>query len=144
MSVKPIPEGYQQVIPYLIVSDAAQQMEFLINALGGVEKERMTLPDGSVMHGQVQVGDSMIMIGQSKEEYPSMPSMLYVYVEDCDSVYQQALSAGAESISECEDQVYGDRHGAVKDSNGNHWCIATHIEDVSGDEIMERFRNMKG
>lgn len=142
MSVKPIPEGYQQVIPYLTVTDAKAQMDFMLKAFGAEELERMTTPDGAVMHGEVKVGGCVIMVGQAREESQVRKSMIYLYVEDCDAVYAKALAEGATSVSELEDQFYGDRHGAVEDSNGNHWYIVTHKEDVSSEELQRRTEEM--
>jgi PhnB protein len=144
MSVKPIPEGYQQVIPYLVVKDAAAQMDFLISVFDGTELERMLGPGGTVMHGEVKLGDSIIMIGQAMDGQPSRSTMLYVYVEDCDSVYNKAIDQGAKSISELANQFYGDRHGGIEDSNGNHWYIATHKEDLSSEELQKRTSQLRG
>ena len=142
MSVKPIPEGYQQAIPYLVVLDAKAQMDFLLNVFDGKEINRMTTPDGSVVHGEVKVGDSVIMIGQAREESQVRKSMVYLYMEDCDAYFNKAKEAGATVVSELEDQFYGDRHGAVEDSNGNQWYIVTHQEEVSPEELQKRTEQM--
>lgn len=142
MSVKPIPEGYQQVIPYLVVPDAKAQMDFLMNAFDAIELERMTTPDGAVMHGEVKIGDSVIMIGQAREESQALKTMVYVYVEDCDLHFNRAKELGAKVVSELADQFYGDRHGAVEDSSGNQWYIATHKEDLSSEELQKRTEEM--
>lgn len=142
MSVKPIPEGYQQAIPYLVVPDAAAQLDFLINVLDGKEKNRMTAPDGSVVHGEVKIGDSVIMIGQAREESQARKTMVYLYMEDCDVYFKRAVDSGAKVVSELEDQFYGDRHGAVEDSNGNQWYIVTHKEEVSPEELQKRTEQM--
>lgn len=145
MSVKPIPEGYQQVIPYLVVPDAKAQMDFLINAFEAKELERMTTPDGAVMHGEVKVGDSVIMIGQAREGVQALKTMLYVYVENCDLLFNRAKELGAKVVSEIRDEFYGDRVGAVEDPNGNQWYIATHKEDLSSEELQKRTEElMKG
>lgn len=142
MSAKPIPEGYQQAIPYLVVPDAGAQMDFLINVFDGNEKNRMTAPDGSVVHGEVKVGDSVIMIGQAREASQARKTMVYLYMEDCDAYFKRAVDSGAKVVSELEDQFYGDRHGAVEDSNGNQWYIVTHKEDVSPEELQKRTEQM--
>ena len=142
MSVKPIPEGFQQAIPYLVVPDGAAQMEFLINAFAGVEMERMLGPDGSVMHGEVKIGNSVIMIGQAQKETEVRKTMVYLYMEDCDKFFNRAIELGAEVVSELADQFYGDRHGAVRDTNGNDWYIATHKEDLTPEQMQERLANM--
>ena len=142
MSVKSIPEGYQQAIAYLVVPNAAVQMEFLMNAFDAVELERMTTPDGAVMHGEVKIGDSVIMIGQAREESEARKTMVYLYMEDCDKYFERAVAEGGEVVSELSDQFYGDRHGAVRDPNGNDWYIATHQENVSSEELQRRTEEM--
>lgn len=144
MSVKPIPEGYQQAIPYLVVSDATAQLEFLVNVFDGKKLDVMTGPDGSVVHGEVKIGDSVIMIGQAMKDQPTRSTMIYLYMEDCDKYFNRAKEAGAKVISELEDQFYGDRHGAVEDSNGNHWYIVTRKEIVSPEELQKRTNEMMG
>lgn len=138
MSVKPVPEGHHTVTPYLVVADAARLLDFLKQAFQAIEIHRMEGPDGRVRHAEVKIGDSMVMMGEAQGEYKPMPCSLYLYLEDCDAVYQQALKAGATSISEPANQFYGDRQGAVKDPCGNQWWIATHVEDVSNEEIALR------
>lgn len=142
MSVKPIPEEFQQAVPYLVVPDGAAQMDFLIKAFEGVEKERMSRPDGSLMHGEVQIGNSRIMVGQEMEGAPARKTMIYLYMDDCDKYFNRAKELGAKVVSELEDQFYGDRHGAVEDSNGNQWYIVTHKEDVSPEELQKRTEQM--
>lgn len=142
MAVRPVPEGYQQVIPYLVVPDAKAQMDFLMKAFDAEELERMTTPDGSVVHGEVKIGDSVIMIGQAREESQALKTMVYVYVGDCDLYFNRAKELGAKVVSELSDQFYGDRHGAVEDSNGNQWYIATHKEDLSSEELQKRTEEM--
>jgi PhnB protein len=138
MAVKPIPEGYHSITPYLVVDDVARLIDFLKQAFGAVEIHRMQRPDGLVGHAEVKIGDSMLMMGEAQGEWKPMPCALYLYVQNADAVYRQALTAGATSIMEPADQFYGDRHGGVKDPCGNQWWIATHIEDVSAEEIARR------
>jgi PhnB protein len=138
MTVKPIPEGYHTVTPYLVIQGTAQLIEFLQKAFQAEETFRLEAPDGSISHAEVRIGDSRMMMGEAQGEIAPMPAMLHLYVEDVDAVYQQALQAGAESIREPEDQFYGDRTGGVKDSFGNQWWIATHVEDVSPEEMARR------
>jgi PhnB protein len=137
MNVKPIPEGNSTVTPYLIVPDVEELIRFLEAAFNGKERSRLVSPSGQVMHAEVIVGDSIIMMGQSNEEFPPMPASLYLYVTDVDAIYQQALNAGGKSLREPEDQFYGDRSAGVEDRNGNHWWIATHVRDVSEEEIKQ-------
>jgi PhnB protein len=138
MSVKPIPDGYHSITPYLVISGAAKLIDFLTRAFGAKEIHLMAAPDGTVMHAELEIGDSRVMMGEAKGQWPPMPSMLYLYVKDCDAVYKRALDAGATSVSEPADMFYGDRHGAVKDSSGNFWYIATHKEDVAPEEMERR------
>lgn len=142
MSVRPVPEGHHSVTPYLVVDDAARLMAFLRDAFQAVEVHRMTGPDGRVRHAQVKLGDSMVMMGEPQGQGKPLPCALYLYVENADAVYQRALKAGATSIMEPADQFYGDRHGGVTDPFGNQWWIATHIEDVSNEEIARRAANL--
>lgn len=142
MSAKPIPEGYQQAIPYLVVPDATAQMDFLLKVFDGTEINRMMAPDGSVVHGEVKIGDSVIMIGQAREESQARKTMVYLYMENCDTYFERAKEFGASVVSELEDQFYGDRHGAVEDSNGNHWYIVSQKEIVSPEELQKRTEQM--
>ncbi len=138
MAVKPVPDEYPRVTPYLIVENVGKLMDFLTEVFDAVQGEKMTLPDGSINHGEVRIGDSMIMMGKSNNDYPPIPAMLYVYVENVDEVYSKALRAGGKSIMEPADQFYGDRNAAVADPSGNSWWIASHIEDVSPEEMQRR------
>ena len=138
MSVKPIPGNVPRVSPYLIVKDVGETINFLKEVFNAEEDERMTLPDGTINHGSVKIGDSLIMMGKGSENYPPQPAMLYIYVEDTDAAYKLALEKGATSVMEPADQFYGDRNAAVKDSNSISWWIATHIEDVSAEEVQRR------
>ena len=138
MSVKPIPDNIPRVSPYLIVTDVDKTMNFLKDVFSASEIDKMKLPDGTVNHGSVKIGDSLIMMGKGSENYPPQPAMLYIYVEDTDAAYKLALEKGTTSVMEPADQFYGDRNAAVKDSNGISWWIATHIEDVSAEEVQRR------
>jgi uncharacterized glyoxalase superfamily protein PhnB len=143
MAVKPIPEGHHTVSPYLVVREAAQLIDFMKEAFAATEIQRITLPDGSIMHAEVRIGDSIVMLGEAGGEYPPMPAMLHLYVEDVDAFYKQALQAGATSLSEPADQLDGDRRGGVKDLSGNQWWMATHIEDVSPEALAKRQEALK-
>ena len=138
MPIKPIPEGYHTVTPYLTVRGVAGLIEFVRRAFDAVEVHRSARPDGSVMHADVTIGDSHVMMGEATSEFPPRPAMLHVYVPDADAVYRRALEAGARSLREPADQFYGDRTGGVQDAFGNQWWMATHKEDVSDDEITRR------
>ena len=138
MSVKPIPDNYHAVTPYLMVEDVDKLIEFVKQAFGAEETERIQLPDGTVNHAEVRIGDSVIMMGKARDEFGPMSSMLYIYTEDTDATYERALQAGATSVMEPADQFYGDRNAGVKGPLGNLWWIATHIEDVSPEELKKR------
>lgn len=140
MSVKPIPEGFHTVTPYLIVDGVPELIDFLSNTFDAELASDLKAPDGSIYHAAVKIGNSMVMMGDSNEGYPPMPTSLYLYVENADAVYQQALQAGAESIQEPKNQFYGDRTAFVKDAFGNIWGIATQIEELSPEEINRRLK----
>lgn len=136
--VNPIPEGYHTITPYLVTDDVGALLDFVEKAFDAKVTEKLEMPGGAIMHAAVLIGNSHVMMGQAREGNPAMPTMLYLYVEDCDAAYQKALDAGAESVFEPTDQFYGDRSGGVKDSLGNQWWFGTHIEDVSAEEIAKR------
>ncbi|HET9902822.1 MAG TPA: VOC family protein [Xanthobacteraceae bacterium] len=139
MAAKPIPDGYHTVTPYLIAQDADKVVEFMKKAFGAKPSfEPMTTPDGRLMHADLTIGDSHVMISEATPQHPAMACMIHLYVPDVDATYRQALAAGGVSTMEPADQFYGDRGGAVKDPGGNHWYIATHKEDVAIDELRRR------
>ena len=148
MAVKPIPEGYHSVTPYLIVRGAAEAIDFYRRAFGAVELFRFPSPDGKIGHAEIKIGDSPIMMA---DEYPDMgykgpqtiggsPVSLMIYVEDVDTVFNQAVAAGATIKEALQDKFYGDRIGTVTDPFGHVWHISTHKEDVSMDEMQERMK----
>ncbi len=138
MPVKPVPKGYRTVTPYLVVSNGANLIEFLRKAFRAKELVRMPRPDGGVAHAEVKIGNSRVMLGEPMPGMELMPAMLYLYVKDVDKTYAKALKAGAVSLREPTNQIYGDRNAAVKDSFGNQWWIATHMEDVTPEEMAKR------
>lgn len=144
MPVDPIPAGYHTVTPYLLVADVGRQIQFMERAFGAVETSRFATPDGRIMHAVVEIGDSFVMLGEASGEWKPMPCMLHLYVPDTDAVYASALRAGAESLREPADQLYGDRSAGVVDAEGNQWWIATHLEDVTPEEIDRRMRAQAG
>lgn len=137
-NVKPIPDGYHTVTPYLIVEGVAGLIDFLKQAFDAVETERLPGPDGKVGHGEVRIGDSIVMMGEASGEWKAMPGFIYLYVNDTDATYKRALDAGATSVMEPADQFYGDRNAGVKDASGNMWWIATRKENVSPEELRKR------
>jgi uncharacterized glyoxalase superfamily protein PhnB len=138
MAVKPIPDGYHTITPYLTVQGAPKLLDFLKQAFAAQEIERMTRPDGTIGHAEVRIGDSVVMMSEACNEWKPMPSAMYLYVNDVDAVYQRALQAGAISTMEPMDQFYGDRSAGVKDPSGNQWWIAAHKEDVPPEELKRR------
>ncbi len=152
MPVKPIPDGYHSVTPYLIVHDAAAALDFYKKALGAVETVRMPAPGGRVGHAEIRIGDSVVMLA---DEHPEMgaksprtiggsPISLMVYVEDVDARVAQAVAAGGRLVRPVADQFYGDRTGGVDDPFGYHWYLATHVEDVPPDELKKRAQKAMG
>ena len=137
-NVKPIPDGYHTVTPYLIVEGVAGLIDFLKQAFDAVETERVPGPDGKVGHGEVRIGDSVVMMGEASGDWKPVPGSMYLYVSDTDATYKRALDAGATSLMEPADQFYGDRNAGVKDASGNMWWIATRKENVSPEELRRR------
>ncbi|UGQ14300.1 VOC family protein [Yinghuangia sp. ASG 101] len=146
MSVKPIPEGYPRVTPYLCCDGAAAAIEFYKDVLGATERMRMTAPGDKVGHAELAFGNSVVMLA---DEFPEMgfrgpkslggtPVMLHVYVEDVDAVFAKALQKGATQVEAVKDQFYGDRSGQFEDPFGHRWNIASHVEDVPEAEMAER------
>jgi PhnB protein len=144
MAVKPIPEGYHSVTPYLIVKGAARAIDFYKQALGATEIMRFPGPDNTVAHAEIQIGDSRIMLADESKDYKApqpgsgSPVSLMIYVPDVDKLFNQAVSSGAKSVRAVEDQFYGDRLGTLVDPFGHVWSIATHKEDVSQQEMQRR------
>jgi PhnB protein len=146
MAVRPIPEGYHSVTPYLAVEDASKAIEFYKEAFGASESLRMPGPDGTIAHAELQIGDSKLMLSdpfpQSNVRPPSErggpTASIFLYVKDVDVTFEQAQQAGAEVVSDLEDMFWGDRFGTLSDPFGHVWSIATHKEDLSPEEIAER------
>jgi PhnB protein len=142
MAVKPIPDGYPRVTPVLVVDGAAKLLDFIKTAFGGQERMRMPMPDGKVAHAEITIGDSLIMVADASPQVAAGQGNIFLYVENVDEVYKRALAAGARSEMELADQFYGERSGSVRDEFGNRWSLATHIEDVSEEEMMRRMAAM--
>ena len=141
--VKPVPDGYTAVTPYLVAEDAPRLIDFLVEAFGAVERMRMPMPDGGIGHAEVEIAGAAVMLGSaSPPDFPPVAAQLHLYVEDADAVYARAVAAGATAIAEPADQFYGDRLGRIADPAGNVWTIATHIEDVTPEQMMERMAAM--
>ncbi len=143
MAVRPIPEGHHTVTPYLVVRNVPEFIGFLEQAFGAEEVGRFAGQDGRVMHAEVRIGDSFVMMGEPTEDIKEIPAMIHLYVPDVDATYASALRAGATSLRDVTTQFYGDRAGGVQDRFGNQWWISTHVEDVSGEEMERRFAEMQ-
>lgn len=139
---RPIPEGFSTITPFLVVEGAEAFLEFVENAFDGQTTIGMKSPNGQIMHATSKIGDSQIMIADAMQGMKAMPAMLYLYVEDIDAVYDQAIKAGGKSIREPVDEFYGDRSAGVTDQWNNQWWIATHIEDVDEEELHNRAKKL--
>jgi PhnB protein len=138
----PVPPGYATVTPYLCVADAAKLIEFLKQAFDAQLIFKMDGPGGRIMHAEMTLGDSRVMLGQP-EPGKETHAMIHLYMPDTDATYKRALAAGATSEREPANQFYGDRSAGVRDQFGNQWYIATHVEDVSEEEMKRRMAAMK-
>ncbi len=142
--VKKIPDGYHTATPYLVVGDAARAIDFYKQAFGASELVRMGAPGGKIGHAELKIGDSMIMLSdemmgnRSPQTLGGSPVSIFLYVENVDSVFNQAIDAGAKSDAAPTDMFWGDRFGKLTDPFGHVWSIATHIEDVSPEEMEKR------
>ena len=143
MPVKPIPEGYHTLTPFLTVRNAVKAIEFYKQAFGAQERGVAKDPTGKVMHAEVKIGDSIIMLSDEFPEFGSLspesggsPSMgLHIYIENVDQAFDRAVNAGAKVEMPVMDQFWGDRYGRLKDPFGHKWSIATHTKDMSADEM---------
>jgi len=142
MAAKPIPEGYEGVTPYLTVPDVKKELDFIKKAFGASKVEAFEV-GGGIMHADVVIGDSHVMIGPASEQWPSRPGTLYLYTTDCDAMYRSAIAAGAQSVREPTNEFYGDRSAGVVDAQGNQWWMATHIEDVPAEEMQRRAKEQR-
>jgi PhnB protein len=148
--VQPIPAGYAGVTPYLIVRDATRALDFYRKAFGATEVMRFPTPEGTIAHAEMKIGDGLFMLAdeapeqgyRSPESLGGTPVSLMFYVRDVDAVFARAVSAGAAVQRAVKDQFYGDRSGTLTDPFGHVWTIATHVEDVSGEEMERRMAAM--
>jgi len=151
MAVQPIPPGYHTVIPYLIIKGAADALDYYKRAFSAVEIMRLPMPDGRIGHAEIRIGDSIIMLA---DEFPEMGARgphtlggttvgICLYVPNVDTLFNQAIAAGGKVERPLQDQFYGDRTGTLFDPFGHKWTIATHVEDVSPEEMAKRMAAMK-
>jgi len=138
MKSNPVPDGYHSITPYLKLPNSGRLVEFLKKAFDGVEKGRLSKPDGTLLHAEVVIGDSLVMVHEAPGHWQPKPSTLYLYVGDVDAIYKRAIEAGAISVTEPTNMYYGDRVGCVTDVSGNDWWIATRLESRPMAEIQER------
>jgi len=143
MPTKPIRDGFHAVTPYLFVQGASRLMEFISAAFNGEGVFRKVRNDGAVMHAEMRVGDSMLMLADASAQIGPMPTSIYLYVTDCDAVYQPALDFGGVSVFPMMTLPSGERYGGVKDPCGHVWWVATHIEDVPPEEEAKRWTEFK-
>lgn len=148
--VKPVPDGYDSVTPYLIVKGAAQAIAFYQQAFKATETMRLPAPGGGIGHAELRIGNSIIMLA---DEFPDMgarspktlggsPVSLMIYVEDVDKVFDEAIAAGAKVLRALENKFYGDRAGQIEDPFGHVWTLATHVEDVSAELLQQRLQEL--
>jgi PhnB protein len=146
MPVSPIPHGYPRISAYLVVQDAKRALGWYVEALGAQESLRLPGPNDTVMHAEVRIGDSVVMLGEQSADYGAFgpahfggtPVSLVLYVEDVDAAFARAVAASAVAERPPADQPYGDRMGTLRDPFGHRWHLATHVEDVSTEEMMRR------
>lgn len=149
-SVKAVPDGYHSVTPYLIVKGAARAMAFYQKAFGAKQRLCLPAPGGGIGHAELEIGDSILMLA---DEFPGMgarcpqaiggsPVCLQIYVEDVDAVYASAVAAGARPVRPLENKFYGDRAGQVEDPFGHVWTLASHVENVTAEQLSERMEEM--
>ena len=150
MAVKAIPDGYYSLTPYLVIKGAAEAIEFYKKAFGAVETVRMPGPGGRIMHAEVKIGNTMLMLSDENAERGYLSpatrggatSSVMLYTDDVDATFKKALAAGAKQQTAPEDMFWGDRMGNLTDPFGHNWAIATHKEDVSPEEMQKRMAAM--
>lgn len=147
-----VPQGYHTASPYLIAAKAGEALEFYRTAFGATVKRRLAMPDGKIMHAEMKIGDSIVMLADEfpshqafgPEHFGGSPASVVLYVENADTLYARALEAGATSLRPMADQPFGDRSGTILDPFGHRWTLMTHIQDISDEEIERRFAEMMG
>jgi PhnB protein len=150
-TIQPIPQGYHTATPYLTIKDCSKAIDFYKKAFDAEEKVRMNGDDGKVMHAEIKIGDSVLMMTDENlqwnhkgpEQFGGSPISILLYVKNVDEFYEKAIKAGATSVRPVKDEFYGDRMGTLKDPFGFTWSIGTHVEDVSPEEMQKRIKEMK-
>lgn len=149
--VQPIPQGYHTVTPYLTIKNCAKAIEFYKKAFGAVETVRLDGSNNKIMHAEIKIGDSILMMSDESDEWMNKgpeqlggsPISVVLYVENVDDVFNRAVKEGASVVREVRNEFYGDRMGTLKDPFGHTWSIGTHVEDVSPEEMEKRMKSMK-
>jgi PhnB protein len=150
MKAKPIPEGMHSVTPHLVCAGAAKAIEFYKSAFGATEQGRLPGLDGRIMHAALRIGDSTVMLADEMPEWGSLgpktlkgsPVTIHLYVEDADAFVERAVKVGAKVTMPVAEQFWGDRYGKIEDPFGHHWSVATHVRDVSTDEMQQAMKKM--
>ena len=150
MPAKPIPDGYHSITPFMTVRDAAHAIDFYKQAFGAKERGVMKGPDGKVMHAELLIGDSIVMLSDEFPEFGALSPLstggagmgLHIYVEDVDSAFDRAVNAGATVEMPIGDMFWGDRYGKLEDPFGHHWSVGTHVRDVSPEEMQQAMKKM--
>jgi PhnB protein len=150
MAIKPIPEGYQSVTPYLVMKGASAAIDYYKKVFGATERMRMDAPGGRIGHAEITVGSSVIMLADESPDmgfrgpktFGGTPVSLMLYVPNVDEVFKRAVDAGAKQLRPVENQFYGDRMGTLEDPFGHVWSIGTHVEDVAPEEMSRRAQEM--
>jgi uncharacterized glyoxalase superfamily protein PhnB len=148
MSAKPVPKGFHTITPHIVCRDAKKAIEFYQKAFGAESVRTLSMPDGSVMHAELKIGDSIVMLGEEAPKWNVLSplslgnctAVIHLFTDDVDSAFQRAVSAGCTAMMPVMDQFWGDRYGQVVDPFGHRWSIATHKEDLSDEEIQKRGR----
>jgi PhnB protein len=142
--VKPIPDGYTSVTPYIMIEGASEAIEFYKKAFGAQELERMSGPDGKVLHAEIRIGNAIVMLSDASAQWKGpkalggSPASICLYVPDADAVFKAAVDAGATVRMPIQEQFWGDRYGMLVDPFGHNWSVATHVEDVTKEEMQKR------
>ncbi|MEU9856237.1 VOC family protein [Streptomyces sp. NPDC047974] len=132
------PEGYTSVAPWVVTDDTGALLDFIAAAFDGEELARVPVEDGTIGHGEIRVGDTVVLAFDRRPDWPVMPSLLRIYVPDADAAMAAAVAHGAQVITECADSAWGDRGGRVRDPFGNIWWVVSRVEDVAPDRAWER------
>lgn len=141
MKVNPVPEGFHTITPYLHVQDVPNLIGFLTHAFGAQELYSSKLPNGIIINARLQIGDSVVEMSEVRGDFKPMPCAMHLYVEDADAVYKKSVEVGAISVMEPSNQFYGDREAFIIDPCGNHWYIATRIENIPEEEMQQRMND---